>query len=44
MATVAVAAAPAASAPDFRNLRRDKDCALVIWGLLLQTSFCSVFF
>src|SRR5262245_1737857 len=33
MATVAVAAAPAAKAPDFRNFRREKACAFVlIWG------------
>src|SRR6185295_10122541 len=36
IATVAVAAAPAARAPDFKNFRREKDCAsLLIWGLLL---------
>src|SRR4029450_3527982 len=45
MATGAVAAAPAANAPDFRNLRREKDCALLlILGLLLQPALAVRFF
>src|SRR5262245_47956099 len=44
IATVAVAAAPAAKAPDFSNFRREKDCASLLIGSPPLTAAFAAYF